>query len=123
MALNEPRKAIEDLDRSIKLEPHPMSYLARGDVHRYVGQYADAIEDYDRGEAMDPKGWVEDEVPLLLQVDTYARLGDEPRALACCARLPDHFWTPGLNGAPPGGKTQIAEELKRRAAAARHRKT
>jgi hypothetical protein len=49
----------------------------------------------------------------------HARLGNEVAALACCAQLPDDFWTPGFEGAPGGGKAEIADELRRRAAQAR----
>jgi len=50
---------------------------------------------------------------------THARLGDEASALACCARLPDDFWTPGLQGTPAGDKARIADELVRITAGAR----
>ncbi len=77
------------------------------------------MQDYKRGEAIDPGEWRRDAIPLLYQADVYARLGDEANALDCCARLPDHFWTPGHNDLPPGNKVEIAQELRRRAAAAR----
>ncbi|HEY2708355.1 MAG TPA: hypothetical protein VGI95_09900 [Caulobacteraceae bacterium] len=119
--LGETDRALADLDRSIELEPHPMSYLSRGELHRHVGDYEKVSEDFRQGEAMDPGRWRENAVPLLYQADAYARLGDETRALACCARLPDHFWTPGPDSLPPGSKIEIADQLKRRAAAARRR--
>jgi tetratricopeptide (TPR) repeat protein len=121
LKLGEPEKAIQDLTKSIALAPSPVDYKCRGNVYRQIGQYAKALEDYSRGEAMDPQKWQRDAFPLIYQADTYARLGDETKALACCARLPDHFWTPGHNQLPPGGKADIADELKRRAAAARRR--
>jgi hypothetical protein len=58
---------------------------------------------------------------LLFQADAHARLGNEAAALAYCARLPDDFWTPGIEGAPGGKKAQIAEELRRIAGEALHR--
>jgi tetratricopeptide (TPR) repeat protein len=119
MMLGEPKKALDDLNKSIQIDPRPMAYLSRGEVYRHIGEYRKAVEDFARGEAMDPQRWQENAVPLLFQADAYARLGDEPNALAYCARLPDHFWTPGVFGTPPGNKAKIAEELKRRAAAAR----
>jgi hypothetical protein len=67
---------------------------------------------------MDPASEA-DALGLLYKADSYARLGDEASALACCARLPDDFWTPGPNDAPPGYKTEIADELRRLAAEAR----
>ncbi len=40
----------------------------------------------------------------------------------CWKLMPDDFWTPGFEGAPGGGKAQIADELRRRAAQARHKR-
>ena len=119
LELGEPARAMEDLDKAIELRPDAISFWSRGDVHRRVGEYKAAMQDYKRGEAIDPDKWERDAFPLLYQADVYARLGDEANALDCCARLPDHFWTPGHNDLPPGNKPEIAEELRRRAAAAR----
>jgi tetratricopeptide (TPR) repeat protein len=121
MAVGEPRLALADMDRAIELDPKQADFRCRAGVHRHLGQYESALEDYGRGEAMDPGKWERDAFPLLYQADTYARIGDETRALACCARLPDHFWTPGMNDLPHGNKAQIADELRRRAKAARDR--
>jgi tetratricopeptide (TPR) repeat protein len=118
MELGDTQRALDDLDNSIELHPHPMSYLSRAEVYRHIGEYEKAIDDFGRGEAMDPARWRENAIPLLYQADTYARLGDEIHALACCAKLPDHFWTPGPDGTPAGGKAEIAHELTRRAARA-----
>jgi tetratricopeptide (TPR) repeat protein len=119
MDSGEPRRALEDLNKVIELEPTPMSFLSRGHVYRHLSEYEKAIEDYNRGEAIDLALWEADAVGLLYQADTHARLGDETAALAYCARLPNDFWTPGLGGAPAGGKTEIADKLCRIAAEAR----
>ncbi|MGL1102614.1 hypothetical protein ACSTLM_00200, partial [Vibrio parahaemolyticus] len=67
--------------------------------------------------ALNPKQWEEDIVfGLLYQADLHARLGNEATALAYCARLPENFWTPGIYGAPGGGKAEIADKLRRIAA-------
>ncbi len=95
MTLGEPGKALEDINKSIELAPEPIGYRCRGDVYRHIGEYEKALEDYRHSEALDPARWQEDALPLLHQADVYARLGDEANALACCARLPDDFWTPG----------------------------
>ena len=88
--------------------------------YRHIGEYEKALGDFDRAEAIDPEGWEKDIVlGLLDQADTHARLGNEAAALACCARLPDDFWTPGMNNTPSGGKAEIAETLRRMAADAR----
>jgi tetratricopeptide (TPR) repeat protein len=119
MELGEPRRALDDMNTSIKLEPNQYSYLARGEVHRHLGEYEQATQDYATAEAMDPENWQRDALGLLFQADAHARLGQEHQALDCCGRLPDHFWTPGMFGAPGGGKAEIADELRRRAFKAR----
>ena len=115
MRLGEPLRAIDDLNRVIEAAPKPVDFLSRGDVYRHLGRYDEALADYSRGEAMDPAAWQDDAFGLLFQADCHARLGDQDSALACCARLPDDFWTPGLHGAPSGGKSDIAEKLRKAA--------
>lgn len=122
MQMGEPRRALEDLSKVIEIdrESDPMSLLSRGEVHRHLGEYKKALEDFDRGEAMNPKQWQEDIVfGLLYQADCHARLGNASAALSCCARLPNSFWTPGLGGAPAGNKADIADKLRRIASDAR----
>jgi hypothetical protein len=68
---------------------------------------------------MDPADWAHEAFGPLYQADCHARLGDEEKAMAYCARLPSDFWTPGLEGAPAGDKTQIADQLRQIAADAR----
>jgi hypothetical protein len=58
---------------------------------------------------------------ILYQADTHARLGNEAAALGCCARLPEDFWTPGPDGAPSGGKADIANKLSQIAFEARRK--
>ena len=87
-------------------------------VHRELGEHENALADFHRGEAMSKKEWQDAAVTLLFQADSYAQVGDEANALDCCARLPDKFWTPGYEGAPGGGKAEIAKELRRIAAEA-----
>jgi regulator of sirC expression with transglutaminase-like and TPR domain len=112
----EPRRALEDLDRVIELNPTQAAFCARGMVHRELGEHENALEDFRRGEAMSKKEWQDAAVTLLFQADSYAQVGDEASALDCCARLPDKFWTPGYEGAPGGDKAEIAAELRRIAA-------
>jgi tetratricopeptide (TPR) repeat protein len=124
MDVGEPQRALEDLNKAIELEPEPssMSFLSRGDVYRHLGEYQKALEDYGRGEALDPALWEADVLGLLYQADTHARLGNEGAALAYCSRLPDGFWTPGLNGAPAGDKMQVADQLRQIAANVRRKR-
>jgi tetratricopeptide (TPR) repeat protein len=123
MKIGEPRLALEDLNKVIKLKPDLLAFMSRGEVYRHLGEYERALEDFARGEAIDPRQWKEDVVfGLLYQADTYARLGNEEAALGCCARLPDDFWTPGIHGAPGGAKAEIADQLRRIAAEARRKR-
>jgi tetratricopeptide (TPR) repeat protein len=123
MKLGEPQRALDDLNVAIQLNPRPVSFWTRGEVYRHLGEYEKALEDFDRAEAIDPQGWEKDIVlGLLDQADAHARLGNEAAALACCARLPDDFWTPGLDGTPSGGKDEIAPKLRSIAADARRKR-
>jgi tetratricopeptide (TPR) repeat protein len=122
MTLGEPRRALNDLSKVIQLDPEPVAFRSRGQAYRHIGEYEEALKDFGRGEAIDPTQWQEDAFGLLYQADCHARLGNEAAALACCARLRDDFWTPGLDGAPSGGKAEIAEKLRRIAADARGRR-
>lgn len=122
MKISKPHRALDDLNKVIELDPEPVAFRSRGEVHRHLGEYERALEDFGRGEALDPKQWQDDVFGLYYQADTYARLGNEGAALACCARLPDDFWTPGIHGAPGGGKVEIADTLRRIAADARQKR-
>ena len=121
MKTGEPRRALDDLNKAIELDPEPVAFRSRGEVHRHLGEYEKVVADFDRGEAMDPDQWEEDAFGLYYQADTHARLGNEAAALACCARLPDYFWTPGVHGAPAGRKAEIADKLRRMAGKARNK--
>jgi len=68
---------------------------------------------------MIPDEWDDLGFGLLRQTDFHARLGDENKALACCERLPEDFWTPGADGAPSGDKRAIVPKLRVLAAEAR----
>lgn len=119
MRLGKPHKALDDMDKLIALNPDPLAYLSRGAVYRHLGEYEKALDDFGCGERMIPDDWDELGFGLLQQADCHAELGDEDKALACCARLPDDFWTPGLDGAPAGDKQTIAPKLRLLAAEAR----
>ena len=123
MELGQPRRALDDMSTSIRLKPDQYGYLARGEVHRHLGEYEQAVQDFATAEAIDPENWEHDATGLYFQADAHARLGQEQPALDCCSRLPDDYWTPGINGAPAGGKAEIADELRRRAFKARRNNT
>jgi tetratricopeptide (TPR) repeat protein len=117
--LGKPRRALDDLDKVIELAPSQGAFCARGRIYRQLGEHANAMADFRHGEAINPKEWEAQAITLLSQADSHAHLGEEASALDCCARLPDDFWTPGLDGAPAGNKAEVAAELRRIAAAAR----
>ena len=117
--IGQPRCALDDLDKAIELNPTQAAFFARGMVHRRLGEHENALADFHRGEAINKKEWQDHAIPLFFQADSYAQVGDEAKALDCCARLPEKFWTPGFEGAPGGGKAEIAEALRRIAAEAR----
>lgn len=110
--------ALSDINKSIELEPDPIAFLSRAQVYRQTGDHEKALKDYTRIERDEPILWQENWFGLLYQADSYARLGLLGDALRCWELLPDDFWTPGMNGAPPGDKMEIQEELLRIAAEA-----
>jgi tetratricopeptide (TPR) repeat protein len=112
MKIGDPQRALDDLNQVEKLhaEPEPLLLMSRGEVYRHIGEYEKALKDLNRAEVIDPRGWQDDIVfGLLYQADSHARLGNEAAALHCCSRLPDNFWTPGINGAPSGNKAEVTE--------------
>jgi len=119
MQLGEPRRALADTNKAIEIDPNPLLFISRGAVFRHLGEYEKALADFDRSERMIPDEWEDLGFGLLQQADCHARLGDEDKALACCERLPEDFWTPGLDGAPSGDKQAIAPKLRVLAAEAR----
>ena len=112
MRLGQPRRALDDMDTAIKLEPDPMRFFSRAEVHKHLGEYEDALRDFARSEALIPDEWDDLGFGLLQQADCHARLGNEGEALACCERLGNNFWTPGLGDAPAGDKKAVASRLK-----------
>jgi tetratricopeptide (TPR) repeat protein len=119
MNLGRPHGALNDISRVIALEPSPASHLSRGKVYRHLGRYEAALNDFATAESMAPGEWQEDSLGLLYQADCHARLGHLDNALDCCARMPNDFWTPGVNGAPSGGRAEIAQRLREIAASRR----
>jgi tetratricopeptide (TPR) repeat protein len=120
MKIGEPQRALADLNKVIELAPDQSAFEARGDIYRHLGEYERALRDYQQGEAMNPAEWAEG-YGLLFQADCHARLGDEAAALACCGRMPDDFWTPGMAGAPSGDKAAVIDKLQAIAADSRRK--
>jgi hypothetical protein len=55
-------------------------------LYRHIGDYEKAIEDFNRGEAIDSALWQAHVMGLFFQADTHARLGNESAAPGCCGR-------------------------------------
>ena len=111
--------ALADLDKVISLEPPQwIVYECRGNVLRALGRYREALDDFNRAEAIDPVDW-NGGFGHLFRADCHARLGNEKAALEDCAALRDDHWTPGLLGAPAGDKVQVAAAIRRLAVEAR----
>lgn len=117
--LDQPNRALDDINRSIELEPDPISYISRAQVYRQIGDHRKALEDYSHVKSTQPVLWQEHWLALLYQADSYAHLGNLADALRCWELLPDNIWTPGPNGAPAGNKLEIQDALLRIAAEAR----
>ncbi len=117
--LGESQRALDDLDISLRLEPHPTTYRTKGRILYKMKQYQAAIEAFNASRSMDPQAWMDAYGPLF-RADCHARLGNEAAALADCALLKDdHFLPHGLFGTPRGNKEEVIAEIRRRAAAAR----
>lgn len=111
-------KALNDFDKTIALKDRMTARLSRGCVLVRLGRYREALADFNCAESLEPGNWVDCWGPLH-RADCYAKLGNEAAALADCARLPDGFWSPGINGEPGGNKTEITAEVRERARAAK----
>jgi tetratricopeptide (TPR) repeat protein len=112
--------ALQDLDAAIRLRPQPSTFECRGEILRQMGRYEEALGEFNRAEAMDPQDWKLSLGPLS-RADCHAKLGNESAALADCECLPDYFRMPSVYGLPGGTKQQVADELRRRAVAAREK--
>lgn len=117
LELGQIERALEDLNKSIQLQPNMFNLTARGEIYRIAGEIEEALSDFLQAEALDPTNW--HTYRLLYQADCHARLGDEAAALACCSHLPDDFWTPGYLDEPPGSKAEIVSQLRATAEAAK----
>lgn len=111
-------RSLADIDESLRLEDCYMAHEARGRILHGLGRHQDAIDAYNRSEALDPAEWKVGFGPLF-RADSHARLGNVSAALADCDTLPEDHWTPGFYDAPAGTKSEVAVELRRRAAAVR----
>ena len=117
--LGERELALADLDKALSLEQHHVTYRARGRLLRDMNRYDEAIEDFNKSEAMNPEAWLGGFGPLF-RADCHARLGNPEAALADCATLRDDHWTPGVSGTPAGDKAEVTAEIRRLATSIRN---
>jgi tetratricopeptide (TPR) repeat protein len=108
--------ALSDIDTVLALGGSTMTRFQRGVVLRCLGRYREAIEEFNRCEAEEPRMF-----SSFLEIDRaacHASLGNLEAALADCARVPDDRCMPGFDGAPGGTKSQVIETIRRLAAEA-----
>jgi tetratricopeptide (TPR) repeat protein len=105
-------QALADLDKSLSLREHLVTRVVRGDLLHKMRHYQDAIDEFDRLQAMYPEAWPF-AFAALTRADCHARLGNVEAALADCASLHEETWTPGLNGLPPGDKERVTAFIAR----------
>ncbi len=77
-ALGEHRRAIEDYDQVLRLDPGlAIAYNSRGIAYNNLGEYARAIENYDQALLLDPRS----AEAYYNRGNAYANLGDAARAI------------------------------------------
>lgn len=108
--------ALADINSALALADQPYLHMGRGEALRCLGRYREAIEAFDRCQAMAPGSY--DPFPQINRAACHARLGDLDAALAECAHIPDDHCMPGFKGAPGGTKAQITETCRKYAAEA-----
>src|SRR5882724_11314522 len=57
-------RAMADLNKSLSIKPHYVTFRARGNLFRQMGLYREAIEDFNRSEALMPEAWPAEFGPL-----------------------------------------------------------
>ena len=112
--------ALADLNKVLSIEQKWIVYESRGNILRMLDRHREALDDFNRAEAIDPNDW-NGGFGHLFRADCHAHLGNEKAALQDCAALRDDHWTPGILGAPAGNKEQVTAEIRRIAAHARKR--
>ncbi len=114
--------ALADINRVVEKEPIWLNYLARGVFFHKFGHYERAVNDLTRVGELDTEGRATT-FGAWFRANSLARLGRLDEALGYCTFLSDDHWIPAFLGLPPGNKEEFIEEIKRRAALARSRKT
>jgi tetratricopeptide (TPR) repeat protein len=115
--MGEGRLALADRDKVVSLCPHlPGAYMARGEDHLRLGDFAAAAGDFDRAEKLDD-GHYWPMIPLL-RGHCRARLGRFAEAEADCARVPEDYLLPGFSADVPAGTAALHAEIAALRAAA-----
>jgi tetratricopeptide (TPR) repeat protein len=104
--------ALADLNKVLSIEQKWVVYESRGNVLRMLGRHREALDDFNRAEAIDPNDW-NGGFGRLFRADCHAHLGNKKAALEDCAALRDDHWTPGILDAPSGNKDQVTAEIRR----------
>jgi tetratricopeptide (TPR) repeat protein len=108
--------ALSDLNTALKLEDCQMTRLDLGIVLRCLGRFREAIEEFNRCEAMGAE--VVAGIVHVNRAACHAGLGDLEAALADCALLSEDYFLPSLFGWPGGTKSQVTKAVRAIAAEA-----
>jgi tetratricopeptide (TPR) repeat protein len=120
--LAEFQKALADMDRVLVLNPSSGGYSSRGQLFRTMGDCERAVADFTQARELDDSESETSHDPLF-RADSLAQLGHLEDALSDCAFIPEDHWMPEHSGLPGGGKAEFVEEIRRRALAARKRRS
>jgi tetratricopeptide (TPR) repeat protein len=105
--MGEPRRALADLDRVIELAPTQAAFCARGAVNRDLGDYENALADFHRGEAMNPKEWEDAAITLLYEADTHADWATRPPRYPAAPVCRMIFGLPASTALPVAAKRKL----------------
>jgi tetratricopeptide (TPR) repeat protein len=117
MSFEDYDKAMQDCMMSLRLNPAPFSFMARGKIYRAIGDHERAVADFSHFHDLDYEEW-RDTLGPYYRADSLARLGRLDEALADCALIEDDHWWPAHRGLPGGDKDEFIMEIRRRAALA-----
>lgn len=115
LALGDYSRALLDLDRYVEIKPSSSVLYSRGHVLMKMGRFHEALDDFRRGETMDPTPFNLTWGPLY-ESYCHARLGDFDGAIAACEKLfDDQEFEPRDPELPRGTKSDIIAEYRRQA--------
>jgi len=109
--------ALADIDKAMSLEDDLGTRLQRAVLLRRMGRYREAIDEFNRCEAIDETA-VTGFIYAVERAECHARLGNLEAALTDCESLREDHWQPFLNGGLGGSKSEITAAARRLAAEA-----